>query len=80
MAGETQVNARRHIFVDRDFEVEEVSLGVLAEQTVMLQDQRDGEAVVLSREGAIEVAKRILIRFDVPFCNRVEGAGVEQSV
>jgi hypothetical protein len=44
--------------------------------TLFIKDTSDGEAVVFLRDEAIEFAKDILLRYEVPFCNRVEGAGV----
>ena len=42
---------------------------------------RRGESIhrnsaVMGREEAIDVAKNILLAYDVPFCNRVKGAGL----
>lgn len=44
--------------------------------TVLLKDTDDGHMVVMLRDESIELAKAILVRNKVPFCNRVEGAGV----
>lgn len=44
-----------------------------------IKDTGDGESVVLNMEESITLAKAILIKNEVPFCNRVKGAGVEKS-
>ena len=38
----------------------------------------ENDVVFLGKDNAIEVAKAVLREYKVPFCNRVEGAGLEE--
>jgi hypothetical protein len=42
-------------------------------------DTFDNDMTVFSKEDSIELAKAILLFHEVPFCNRVKGAGVEKE-
>lgn len=41
-----------------------------------VQLHEENNIVYIRKEDAIELAKNILIQYDVPFANRVKGAGV----
>jgi hypothetical protein len=78
--------------IDRDLEINRLGNGRLVvntngidgvevtvmKSTVSFVDFED-DTVFLGKDNAIEVAKAILREYDVPFCNRVKGAGVEQE-
>jgi hypothetical protein len=38
----------------------------------------DEASIVLTKDEAIEMAQNILVAYNVPFCNKVKGAGVAQ--
>jgi hypothetical protein len=45
-------------------------------QSTLVYEGSNGHNVYLPKEDAIEVAKRILLKYHVPFANRVKNAGV----
>ena len=40
---------------------------------VSIRDVTDDSVIAIEREDAIELAKRILLTCEIPFCNRVSG-------
>lgn len=50
------------------------------EQTILGSTVIEDLAVPIHRNSAIELARAILVAYDVPFCNRVKGAGTRASV
>lgn len=75
--GETQVNDPVKIDVSKKIRDGNNEVDITS-SFVIFFDTFDHDMVVLSKEGAIEASKKILLAHNVPFCNRVEGAGVEQ--
>lgn len=75
--GEAQVNSQTYATLNTTLELGPNTVDMFAGGSVLLTDTKDQHMVYLMRGEAIELAKAILLKNDVPFCNRVRGAGVE---
>lgn len=73
---EAQVN--QTVFLGDKPKLESVNnKAIIDGQGAVLMDKNDRHVVVLNAEESVEIAKAILRYHKVPFCNRVEGAGLK---